>query len=94
MMEPEVQEYCAEYICEMELDAFIFLENSEISEILDNKFDDSTANHYKTTLLALYIQPKNFSSEDAEDYCMAFLDPISPIQILVEPVQKISTKCF
>ena len=85
MMEPDVQEYCAEYICEIELKEFLLLENSEISDILDNNFDISTANYYETTLKALYMEPKNFSREDVEDYCMAFLGALTKNPNFTDP---------
>ena len=99
MMEPDVQEYCAEFICEIELDEFLLLDNSEISDILDKQFDISEANYYETTLLAFYMKTKEFSREDVEDYCLAFLgalqkNQISLIQIAEALVQNISTKCF
>ena len=60
MMEPDVQEYCADLIGELELDDFLLLENPKNYEILDNNFDISIANYYKSTLLALSMKPKNF----------------------------------
>ena len=50
LIETKVQEYCAEYICEIELEDFLLLENSEITDILDKYFDIDEADYYETTL--------------------------------------------
>ena len=68
-----VQEHCAEYVCEIELVDFLLLENSEITDILDKYFDINEANYYETTLLSFYMKPNEFAREDVEDYCAAFL---------------------
>ena len=73
LMEPSAQEYCAEYICAIELVEFLLLENSELTDILDNYFDINEANYYESTLLTLYMKPKEFSRDDVENYCAGFL---------------------
>ena len=99
LMEPDVQDYCAEFICEIALDDFLLLENSEISDILDKNFDISNANYYETTLLALYMKPKIFRVKMSRIIVWRFLElskriPILLIQIVVALVLKLSTKCF
>ena len=73
LMDSDMQEYCAEYICELELDDFLLLENSEITDLLDTFFDINEANYYESTLVTFFMKPKEFSRVDVEDYCTAFL---------------------
>ena len=61
MMEPDVQEYCAVFICEIEQKVALLLENFEISDILDLNFEISIANYYEITLLALYAAQELFA---------------------------------
>ena len=61
LMDSDMQEYCAEYICELELDDFLLLENSEITDLLDKFFDINEANYYESTLVTFFMKPKEFS---------------------------------
>ena len=56
VMEPDVQEYCVECICEIELKKNL----PKNSDILDLNLDICIANYYETTQLALYMKPKDF----------------------------------
>ena len=73
LMDTTLQEFCAEFICEIELGDFLLLENSDLTGFLDIHFDINEANRYEATLTVLFMKPKEFSRVDVEDYCTAFL---------------------
>ena len=50
LMDSTLQEFCAEFACELELDDILLLDNSDQTDFLDVRFDINEA-----TLTGLYI---------------------------------------
>ena len=73
LIDSSLQEFCAVFICELSLEEFLILENSDFTSILDKHFNIQDANNYENTLSALYMEVKEFSRADIENYCTNFL---------------------